>query len=379
MKVVTPQSMETTKTFRSQPFLEHVQEFRRRLVYVALAMTAAGGVGDVLRGPLMELVQAPLREPLYYTSPIGGFEFLFKVCFFFALITTTPYFLYQLYRFLEPAMPYSSRRFVAGMIFSSICLLVIGVSFAYFLSLPAALHFLAGFSTEGVRPLISTSSYLSFVTAYLAGFGILFQLPLIVLIINRITPLGPGSLMRRQGLIIIGAFLLSAILTPTPDPLNMTIMALPVIGLYQCSILLVVWVNRRRRREIGRSLRVALPIENSQGSEVTSPTPNSRHGGLQVVAHSGTGETALPILPEWIRVPEFIHTVCGEGASVWAYDARVYGCGICQVWAREEDPFGVQFRFSEEGALAGSLTEPETSLRLTPEMFHTLDLRSNTA
>jgi sec-independent protein translocase protein TatC len=120
-----------------------------------------------------------------------------------------------------------------------------GAAFAYFITLPAALHFLNEFSSDQVKALISTNEYISFVTIYVAAFAILFQLPLILLFINHITPLSPGALMRQQRLVILLSFVAAAVITPTPDIVNQTFMALPIIVLYQISMALVWLVNRR--------------------------------------------------------------------------------------------------------------------------------------
>jgi len=126
--------------------------------------------------------------------------------------------------------------------------MVTGVSFAYFVSLPAALYFLGEFGSAQVQSLISTDAYFSFVTRYLLGFGILFQLPLILLLVNAISPMSPRHLMWYQRYVIVLSFVLAAIITPTPDPLNQAIMAVPVILLYQVSVLGIWFINRRRKQ-----------------------------------------------------------------------------------------------------------------------------------
>src|SRR5690606_20255917 len=115
-------------------------------------------------------------------------------------------------------------------------------------SLPAALHFLSNFSTGSVTSLISANEYFNFVMIYVACFALLFQMPLIIAFINKITPLTPRLLMKKQRFVILGSFIVAAIITPTPDPLNQTLMALPIIGLYQSSIG-VVWQSNRRTRK----------------------------------------------------------------------------------------------------------------------------------
>lgn len=229
-----------------KPFLEHVHEFRRRLLWCALFFAIGGGIGFALYEPLLEIVQKPLDQTLYYTSPTGGFNFVFKVCAAFGLVIALPMIVYQMLKFIEPVTRKNHRRAVLTYLIWSANLAYIGVLFGYLVSLPAALHFLTRFGGESIQALITADEYFSFALAYIVGFSLLFQLPLIILFINRIKPLKPGGMMGAQRWVILISFIVAAILTPTPDPMNQMIMAVPVIVLYQVSILLVWLVNRKK-------------------------------------------------------------------------------------------------------------------------------------
>ena len=124
--------------------------------------------------------------------------------------------------------------------------MILGMAFAYFISLPASLHFLSTFNSGQVKSLISTDEYFSFVTHYLLGFAILFQLPLVMIFINQIAPLKFSRLWSFERWVILISFILAAIITPTPDWVNQTIMAIPLIILYQISAIIVVLINKRR-------------------------------------------------------------------------------------------------------------------------------------
>lgn len=239
-----------------KPFIEHVQELRLRLLVPALFLLIGGVVGYLLREPVQALLMKPLSQPLFYTSPAGGFEFVFKVSLFVGVLAAVPVLTYNLLKFLEPAMPSHVNYLIIKVLVASVSLAGLGAGFAYFVSLPAALHFLSEFGGADVHSLISTNEYLSFVTLYMAGFALLFQLPLILLFINRMTPLDPGRLLRRQRLVIVASFVLAAIVTPTPDPFNQLIMAGPMILLYEFSVALVWLTNRGRRTPASSSLAV---------------------------------------------------------------------------------------------------------------------------
>lgn len=226
-------------------FLEHVEELRTRLTWSALVLVLGGVIGYAIHQTIFKLLVKPLNKPLYYTSPAGGLDFLIKICIFFGFICALPVLVYHLLKFLEPALPAHARRGMIRILVSSVCLALFGVCFAYFISLPAALYFLASLGNGDITALISANEYLTFVMIYLAGFAALFQLPLIMLFLNRIRPLKSRQLMRYQGHVILLSFVVAAVLTPTPDPLNQTLMAIPIIVLYEISAVLI-WIKNRK-------------------------------------------------------------------------------------------------------------------------------------
>lgn len=159
-------------------------------------------------------------------------------------LTSIPFFLYQILKFVEPAMPDFPKKILFILIADSFLLMVLGIGFAYFISLPASLSFLGGFGQDNIKPIITTQEYFSFVSQYTIGFGILFQLPLAMLLLNHVSPLSRKQLLQSQRYVIVVSFIAAAIITPTPDPLNQFLMALPIIILFYVSILLVEYVNK---------------------------------------------------------------------------------------------------------------------------------------
>lgn len=237
----------STKTDEAKPFLAHIHELRNRIVWSLLALLVGSGVSYGIHQQLTNLIQKPLNKTLYFTSPAGGLNFLVKLCITFGIIFALPVVLFQIVKFFYPLLEKQHKKAVLPYLACSVVLAYSGVLFGYFVSLPNALQFLSSFGGPTVDALITVDEYYNFVLAYLLGFALLFQLPIIVLFMNRIKPLKPGSMMGAQRYIILGSFVLAAILTPTPDPINQTIMALPAVILYQASIFLVWWVNRRRK------------------------------------------------------------------------------------------------------------------------------------
>lgn len=265
-----------------KPFIEHVQELRKRVLGCVVALGAFSAAGYLIQDQLLAAIQKPLGQTLFYTSPGGGFSFIFKLCVLFGLICALPVITFHLLTFIKPLFSTLTRRALATYLTWSVMLALFGIAFAYVVSLPAALHFFTNFGGDSIQALITAEAYFNFALAYLAGFAVLFQLPLIILFINRIKPQQPRQLMRMQRYVILGSFIVAAILTPTPDPANQLLMALPVIVLYQFSVLLV-WLVNSRNRSIARYASIPIPqetavLKNVSGVAAVEPSLSAAPG-----------------------------------------------------------------------------------------------------
>ncbi len=233
---------------KRQTVERHIDELRRRALNCVIALILGGLIGYHFQEQIIAWLVKPLGQQLFYTSPAGGFDFLIKICLFFGFLLAIPVIIFNFIKFVAPAIPKRVSYSTAKILLASIALAIGGVLFAYFISLPAALHFLNNFTNSQIQSLISAQEYFNFVMIYLAGFAALFQMPLIFIFINKVTPLKPQSLMKKQRVVILASFIIAAILTPTPDPINQTLMAAPIIGLYQTSVGVVWQENKRARR-----------------------------------------------------------------------------------------------------------------------------------
>ena len=267
-------------------FLDHVIELRNRFFVVAAVLLVGCAGGYAVNEHLLKILLAPLgNERLVYLNPGGGFDFIFTVSLYFAIIVSLPVILYQLYRFLSPLMLTASRRFAILLTLSSVLLATAGILFGYFIAVPSALQFLTTFAGEYVDAQLTTTSYLSFITMYLLGLAALFQLPLILLLVNRISgPLKPSKLLASERFLIGGAFIAAAIITPTPDIANQLLLAGPVIGVYQLGVVGVVLQNREVKRRSARSVAIApalipahMDIPEAVIAQVSQPVPLPRH------------------------------------------------------------------------------------------------------
>lgn len=234
-------SKSTKKLFR-----EHLDELRSRLFWSVLVLLLGAFLGYFFHEQLLTLLLKPLNEPVYYSSPTGGLDFIFKVCLFFGCLLSLPVFTYNLLQFIQPVFPKKITGLFWKIIFFSYLLMLCGMSFAYFINLPAALHFFNAFSSSQIHALISTDAYLSFILTDLIGFGLMFQVPLILLFFNMLQPISTTWLFHQEKYVIILSFLIGAILTP--DPINQTLMAIPIILLYQLSIGILFLQNHKKNR-----------------------------------------------------------------------------------------------------------------------------------
>ena len=228
----------------NQTFINHVHELRRRLSWSALVLFIGAGLGLVFRMAILKWLEAPLHSQLYYGKVTGAFEFIMQIAFFVGLCFSLPMLVYQMISFIRPALPRSiSNRLVLGVVVASSLLTIAGVSFAYYVSLPPVLHFLNNMSGGQLSAIIMADSYLNFLIMYLGIFAVVFQLPLLLLFIDRFTPLTPKKLGRWRKWVVVGSFAAALILPITPDPLSQMMLALPVVVLYELSIWMI-WTVR---------------------------------------------------------------------------------------------------------------------------------------
>lgn len=229
-----------------QLFLQHVQELRRRLLWSCSVVILAAVVSYIYRRPIVAFITNPLHQSLIYTAPSGGLQFILQICLGVGLAVALPIFVYNTLRFVEPAFSTSQaqHRRSLTIIGSSLILAVMGLAFGYWLILPMSLHFFAGFNVGPIRALISTSEYLSFTIGCLVTFAVIFQLPLLLLVYNKIRPFPPGTLRKYRRHVIIGSLGLAVILPFTYDPITQFVIAIPVIVLYEVSVISVWLINR---------------------------------------------------------------------------------------------------------------------------------------
>jgi sec-independent protein translocase protein TatC len=237
------------------PFLDHLEELRVRILWSlgAVAVGALVGVWLTLQFRVMELLVKPIQPylpngKLIFTSPTEAFLVTFKVGLFLGVLLALPVVCYQFWRFVAPGLLEKERRVFVPSVLASLALFGLGAVLAFTLVIPVGLRFFLTFQQGAFQPFISVGQYLSFVMNMTLVFGLVFETPLVVLVLSYLGLLDPATLGKYRRHAVVAIAILSAFLTPSPDALSMMLMFVPFYGLYEASVQAALAIERRRRR-----------------------------------------------------------------------------------------------------------------------------------
>lgn len=229
--------------------LEHLQELRRRLMICAVAL----GVCTIASFyPISNWVVAWLKKPaesqvpnfaLYFTEPLGFWTTFFRVSLLVGFSMAMPVILWQVIGFIGPGLTRSEKRWAYPIVLGASAMFVAGCAFAYYVEMPPALNFLLDPPAGLAEPLITFKSYMDFVTRLMLVTGLVFETPLLVMGLAKIGLVNSRSLLSWWRFAIVGAFVISAIVTPSIDPVTQTLVAGPMIILYFVGIALAKLVE----------------------------------------------------------------------------------------------------------------------------------------
>jgi sec-independent protein translocase protein TatC len=224
------------------PFTEHLEELRKRLIVCFIAV----GVGFVLsygfKEKLFQILTRPLirvmqtGDKLIFTGLPEAFFTYLKVAFLSGIILAAPVIFYQFWMFVAPGLYDKEKRLMVPVVVLSTVFFVGGAFFGYFIVFPYGFKFFLGFASETIRPLPSMREYLGFASKLLLAFGLVFELPLIITFLARLGMVSVGFLKKNRKYALLLFFVGAAILTP-PDVVTQIMMALPLLLLYEISII----------------------------------------------------------------------------------------------------------------------------------------------
>lgn len=228
--------------------LDHLEELRFRIVVSVVAWLICAFVAWFFYENLIALIRLPLEqgtlgdrppEELYVGGIATGFLLRIKVSAMAGVVFALPVILWQIFRFIAPGLAPKERKIIVPFIGSSILLFVFGAGMAYML-LPAAIRFLLGFSVgASLEPLLQFGDYVNFVSLMVLGFGVAFELPLLIVALGAVGVVSSETLRKKRGWALAATFIIGAVATPGGDPLSQTMMAIPLYLLFEGALLVL--------------------------------------------------------------------------------------------------------------------------------------------
>jgi sec-independent protein translocase protein TatC len=254
------------------PFLDHLEELRWRIIWSLAALVVSFVVGfwvmtqfNVL-GLLIRPVQPYLPDgKLIYLSPADPFMITVQLALVIGLLLAFPVIAYQIWTFVSPALTREEKRAIVPALYLGLVLFAVGVTGAYYFVLPPTLRFFTMFQVENLTPFLTAAGYFGLVTKLLLAFGAIFELPVVILVLSALQLVTSAWLRSKRRYAIAGGAVIAALITPG-DVVSLTLfMMLPLMLLYEISIMLA-WIVERRRRKVQllemRAAAESLPEES---------------------------------------------------------------------------------------------------------------------
>lgn len=242
------------------PVTAHLGDLRKRITVSLAAIFVGFGICFyyseqifyLLTLPLNNTLRFSLKNPFIYFEPVKNkvdlvflapaeaFWMYMKIAFISGIILTSPIILYEAWRFVGPGLLPKEKKYVVPFMVIIASLFMVGSLFCFFLVLPFAMNFLLTYQTENIKPMLSVGRYVDFCLKFILAFGAVFELPVVIVFLTKIGVVTTETLAKNRKYAVVLAFVLAALLTPTPDAFNQTLMAVPIILLYEAGI----WASR---------------------------------------------------------------------------------------------------------------------------------------
>lgn len=242
--IATP--TENKEPLREMSFYDHLDDLRKVIVQSAVALLAAMIVCWFFSGRILEFLISPFPvDNLVFTDPIEAFMVRVRISVVGALMIAFPFVLFRIWAFVAPGLFANERKKILPFVVGSSALFYGGVVFCFVVLIPIVLDFLMGFKTPRLEPMISVNSYFAFVARLCFAFGVVFQLPIVVLVLSVLGIVTPAWLLRQWRYGILGIAVAAAVFTP-PDVISMIAMGVPLIVLYAASVALAFVIVRKK-------------------------------------------------------------------------------------------------------------------------------------
>jgi sec-independent protein translocase protein TatC len=233
---------------RRMTVIEHLEELRRVLIISLIAWAVATAIGFAVSQPVLGILLGPVHkvignQRLLYSGPIDAFLLFFKIGIFTGFVLSSPVIFWQAWTFVAPGLHRNERRFAIGFVVSAVVLFAMGIGFAFF-ALPIALRFLTGLGSSEIQYLPFADKYINFVLILIAIFGITFELPLAMTMLGLAGIVNTAFLRRRRFIFWLAIFVGANMVTPGVDPFTPLLLTLPLILLFEASILVIAALRR---------------------------------------------------------------------------------------------------------------------------------------
>lgn len=225
--------------------VDHLSELRHRIIISIVSIFFGAVLSYFVIKRIMNLLIIPIGN-LVFIAPQEAFITYIKLAIISGVFVALPVILFQVWRFVSVGLEQNERKYIIVYGPFSFILFLAGAAFAYFIILPLGIKFLLGFATDSLQPMISLKNYISFAGMLLLAFGVVFEMPLVILFLTKINLVSTEFLRKKRKYVIVFIFILAAVLTP-PDIVTQLLMAGPLILLYEISIILARFISPSRK------------------------------------------------------------------------------------------------------------------------------------
>ena len=230
-------------------FFDHLTELRTRIVWSLVPAGVGLLISLYFTTTVMRFLSGHLKTELVFTTPTEAFWTYMKVAMIMGLFIAMPIILWNVWAFVAPGLHRHERKYAAPFVIIGSLLFIGGGAFAMLVVVPFAISFLVSFGQDqGLRPMITISSYIDFILKFTLAFGVVFEMPVVITLLSMLGVVTPQFLSKNRKYAILINFVIAAILTPTPDIVNQSLMAGPLIILYEVGIICSRVVARRKAR-----------------------------------------------------------------------------------------------------------------------------------
>lgn len=229
--------------------LQHLEELRKRIIISFCAIVLGAIVSYQFIEQIIDLLRKPASQLAFiYLSPPELFVTYMKIAIAAGFVLAVPIILLQIWLFVKPGLLKKERKSLLTALFMAIVFFALGVVFAYFIIIPMTIQFFVKMSTEHIAPLFSFESYISFISSILLSFGLVFEMPLLILLLTHLGFVTPEVLKKSRKIMILVIFIVAAIMTP-PDVVSQCLMAVPMVLLYELSLSVSTVIHRKKLKE----------------------------------------------------------------------------------------------------------------------------------